>query len=144
MELLPIALGILFLLACLGGGLVFGTFFAKGKARLWGVLIGSLGVLGLFPLLMVSPPINMSLSSLSGTYEGDFGGGRNTFVLRPDGTYEQRYVTDSGKVYINHGTWSLDTIQPGSVDFEHLLDTCTTPASRSPPRSSASAGHPRT
>ncbi len=123
MELIPIALGVIFFVACLAGGFIFGVFFAKGKARWRGVLIAAAGLIGLFPLLMVASPPDMSLSSLSGTYEGDFGGGRNIFVLRPDGTYDQQFVADGGKVYNNHGTWNIDTIQPGSVDFEHLLNT---------------------
>lgn len=123
MELIPIALGVLFFIACLVGGLIFGVFLAKGKARWRGLLIAIVGLFGLFPLLLVASPPDMSLFNLSGTYEGNFGGGTTTFVLHPNGTYDQRFVTGSGKVYNNQGTWNLDTIEPGSVDFEHLLNT---------------------
>ena len=123
MDLIPIVLGIFCCFACLGVGFVYGVFFAKGASRWYGLLIGAVGLVGLLPLLIVLPPSNVSLDSLSGAYEGRFGGGKHTFILRPNGKYEQRFVTDSGKIYKNSGTWQLDAIQTGHVDFNHLLVT---------------------
>ncbi len=122
MELVPIFFGGLFFLVCAGVGL-WHILFKRGPIRWRGLLIAAIGLVGLVPLLMVAPPPVISLSSLSGTYAGTFGGGEQQFVLHPNGAYEQRFTADGGKVTNNRGTWALDTIQPGSLDFEHLLIT---------------------
>ncbi len=118
MEMIPIGLGFLFFFAFTGGGIIYGCFIAKGKLRWFGLLFAVIGLLGLFPILMVSPPPNMSLSSLSGTYQGDYGGGTNTFVLHPNGTYAQQFTDYSSTIYHNHGTWNVGS---GNVNFHHLM-----------------------
>ena len=122
MELIPIFFGILFFLACCIAGLVY-SIKVRGRRRWGGLLIAGIGLIGLLPILAVSPPINLSLSGLSGTYQGDFGDYQNTLKLNKDGSFDQQMVDDTGSVHKNHGTWKLDQIQSGSVDFDHILLT---------------------
>ena len=122
MELIPIFLGGSFSIVCAGAGLLY-VIFKRGRGRWRGLLIAAVGLIGLFPLLMVVPPPGMSLRSLSGTYAGRIGGGLHEFSLHPDGTFDQRFTADSGKVSLNHGTWGIDMEQRGRIDFHHLLMT---------------------
>jgi hypothetical protein len=123
MENLWMFLAMLFTLVCLVAGFVYGVKIAKGKARWFGLVIASFGVIGVLPFLFILPPPRMTLGSMSGTYQGKFGGGQQLFVLHPNGTFDQKFVADSGKVYRNKGTWSIDHDGSGGIDFDHFLGT---------------------
>ena len=115
MELIPIFFGCLFFVACSIAGLVY-SVKVRGKLR-WGGLIAGVGLIGLLPIIAVSPPANLSVSSLSGTYQGDFGDYQNTLKLNKDGSFDQQMVDDNGKIYKSHGTWKLEN----GVSFDHIL-----------------------
>jgi len=114
MASISILFGGIFFLVLLVGVLVF-----KRRGRWVGLLVG-MGVFGSLALVANMPPLNPTLESVSGTYEGTFGGGKNTFVLRPDGTFDQHFVSDAGKVYKNQGTWIFDEYD--KINFSHFLD----------------------
>ncbi len=118
MGSIPILLGGLFFLVCFVVALGY-LVSAKRKDRSRGFRIGAMGRPGSLPLLPFLPPINPTFSSVSDTYQGTFGGGANTFVLRPDGTYDQEFVTDAGEIYVNRGKWGFSG--SGSLYFNHLL-----------------------
>ncbi len=116
MELIPMFLGCLFFLGCCIAGLVYGIK-AHGMRRWGGLLIAGIGTIGLLPILAVAPPVNLSLSSLSGTYQGDFGDYQNTMKLNKDGSFDQQMTDDYGKVYKSHGTWKLED----GISFNKIL-----------------------
>lgn len=122
MELVPLFIGSVFFIICLIFGIAYSCFIAKGRKRWWGLLIVVVGTIGIFPLLAIMPPISMSVSSLSGRYEGYFGGGNNIMILYPNGVFNQTFVDGQGKTYNNYGKWSLDS-DSRSIDFDHLLIT---------------------
>ena len=112
--------GGLFFVGCCIAGLVYGIK-ARGMRRWGGLLIAGIGMIGLLPVLAVAPPLDITLSSVSGTYQGNYSGYDNTLKLNKDGTFDQRIADASGKAYSNHGTWKIDQIQFGTVDFNHIL-----------------------
>ena len=122
MDTLPLFLGGLFFLFCSGAAFVYSVFIGKGKARWGGLPIFTVGLLGLVPLAMVAEPIHPTLASLSGTYRGNFGDGINTIILHSNGTFDQNFVQNNGKVCTNRGTWKIaDSDLGGGIDFDHLL-----------------------
>lgn len=117
MELISFAFCILFFPVCL----VCGIVVSRGKTPWVGGFIVCVGLLALLPLATFAPPFHPTLSSLSGAYVGDYGGGTDTLLLHPNGAFDQRFVAASGKVYSNRGRWTLDKTSQGSIDFDHLL-----------------------
>jgi len=63
----------------------------------------------------------MSLQSVSGTYEGDLGGGREHLVLYPNGKFDQETLGASGSIaHANQGTWEIDDRANGDIGFHNL------------------------
>jgi len=87
---------------------------------------GKLRMAGLFPLAGALCFASIACSPWSpqdavGTYEGDYGVyGKETMVIRPDGTFEQTLVRDGKVQYRNQGTWEITpdpTWKYGSPDI---------------------------
>ena len=116
--------------------MVYSHFFNRGKTRwLKPVLVG-LGLIGISPLLIYIVTYTFqyatshpTVSRVSGTYRGSFSGEKDTLTLWTNGTYCQRFVASTGKVYTYTGKWALETIgyqlfdldDSDTVTFDKLL-----------------------
>jgi len=52
-------------------------------------------------------PGHYTKRELVGSYQIDYPFGRDVFILREDGTYEQRFPDKSGKIFTNKRKWTL-------------------------------------
>lgn len=99
---------------------------------------GKLRMAGLFPLAGALCFASIACSPWSpkdavGTYEGDYGVyGKETMVIRPDGTFEQTLVRDGKVQYRNQGTWEImpnPSWKYGTpyMDFHDIMRPCERP-----------------
>lgn len=85
------------------------------------LIVAVAGSLGLFPLLIVAPARDISLQSVSGTYDGDLGGGREHLILYKTGKFDQQTLDARGNVaHSNHGTWEIEDRTFGIIAFNNL------------------------
>ena len=134
--------GVLFFVACLCAGL-YRLFAPNVRSVRWrGLAIIAFGFVGLIPIVTVLPPINASRARLSGTYKGTFGGGSHTFVLRPNGDFDQRFVSDDGKIYSTKGHWEIDKSYADYVSFSNVIDTLGEGGAAKKPSLSTCGGSP--
>jgi len=103
-------------LVCWAGGLLYSLFFDRRRRRWLTPVLAGVGLVLLPPLLFFALSNYHTVSSVSGTYEGSFGGGTDTLALRPDSTFRQRFVTGEGKVYASAGRWTLTENGSGPLD----------------------------
>ncbi len=62
------------------------------------------------------------MSSVSGTYIGHYGGGSETFIFTPDGTFNQYFVKAGQTVYKNQGTWRIENQKIEFKNFVSAVD----------------------
>ena len=109
---------------------IYSHFVNKGRAPwLKGTLVTT-GIIGLCPLLICITLYTISyvtshpsVSRVSGSYYGSFDGEKDTLMLRPNGSFSQRFVTGAGKEYTMEGKWHLNR-SDGEFDtlsFDHVI-----------------------
>lgn len=103
-------------LVCWAGALLYSLFFDRRRRRWLTPVLAVVGLILLSPLLLFALSGHHTVSSVSGNYQGSFGGGIDTLTLRSDGTFRQRFVTGAGKVYTSAGKWNLTTSGSGPLD----------------------------
>ena len=104
---------------------IYSYFFNKGKTRWLKPVLVAFGLVGISPLLIYIGSYTLryatshpTVSRVSGTYHGSFHGEKDTLTLQPNGAFNQRFVTSTGKVYTHTGTWELQTIDFNPFDLD--------------------------
>jgi hypothetical protein len=82
----------------------------EDEARMKSIMLVLLvGIVGL-SLMSCGQPNKTTAADFPGTYVAKFSHGSETLVLKPDGTYEQRYVPNAGAAtQMNTGKWEFKT-----------------------------------
>lgn len=77
-------------------------------------------------ILLIGCSTQISTAELSGKYLLSINGGIDTIILRADNTYTHSYVTKTGEMDNQNGTWTLEDLQAGPTvvlnNFHSLLN----------------------
>ncbi|MFA6317613.1 MAG: hypothetical protein WC943_09350 [Elusimicrobiota bacterium] len=75
---------------------------------------------GTFFLYMWATDRDVDPTMIPGNYQGEYSGGRETFTLRPDGSFSQTFQAADRVVYSSTGSWAWRKDE-GKVYFEPLF-----------------------
>lgn len=94
--------------------------------------------LPLTAVILAACTVPASLDSVPGMYVMNRGRAADTLVVRANHTYERRYALPGSAAVIDHGAWSVDTIETDTyVTFERFVarwEAETDPSGRAPQR----------